>query len=285
MEADTGASLMWLSLPLAALAAGFLGSLHCIGMCGGVSGTIALAAKSPVRDFADGRSSMANSSAYAITTIHRTPARTQTRAAAAIGANVLAFNSGRIASYALAGAIAGGAGGLLGQTWIVGESFNARAMLFLFANLMIVLTGLYVMGLPQLLAPLERVGGKFWRYVAPVTKRFLPMDTLPRAAMFGALWGWIPCGLVYAMLLTAIGSGGVASGALTMLAFGLGTLPAMLFAGLAMGNVARWTREIRLRQAAGAVIVALGLVGFARYDALTSLQAFGALCLSMLPAS
>lgn len=281
METGTGMSLWWMSLPMTALAAGFLGSLHCIGMCGGVSGTIALAAKTPGRDFADGALSMGTSRIFPVTTIHRTPPR----AAAAIGANVLAFNAGRIASYVLAGAIAGGAGGLLGQTWIVGESFNARAMLFLFANLMIVLTGLYVMGLPQLLAPLERAGGRFWHHIAPYTKRLLPMDTVPRAALFGALWGWIPCGLVYAMLLTAIGSGGVAAGAMTMLAFGLGTLPAMLFAGLAIGSFAQWTRDTRVRQAAGAVIVLMGLAGFARFDTLSSLQAFGAFCLSMLPAS
>ena len=75
MEAGTGASLMWLSLPLTAWAAGFLGSLHCIGMCGGVSGTIALAAKTPGRDFADGALSMATPSAHAVTIFHRSPYR------------------------------------------------------------------------------------------------------------------------------------------------------------------------------------------------------------------
>ena len=263
MDAAPGASLIWLSMPLTAWAAGFLGSLHCLGMCGGVSGTIALASQPvPVGD------------------VHRSPAA----ATAAARAKVFAFNAGRIASYTLAGTIAGGAGGLLGQAWIVGESFNARATLFLFANLMIVLTGLYVMGVPQLLAPLERAGGKLWRRISPWTKSFLPMNTPTRAAMFGAIWGWIPCGLVYAMLLTAIGAGGAVSGALTMFAFGLGTLPAMLFAGLAMGRVARWTRDARVRFAAGAAIVALGVAGFARYESLASLQAFGAYCMSMLPA-
>ena len=149
---------------------------------------------------------------------------------------------------------------------------------------MIVLTGLYVMGVPQLLAPLERAGGKLWGRISPWTKLLLPINTPSRAAMFGAIWGWIPCGLVYAMLLTAIGAGGAVSGALTMFAFGLGTLPAMLFAGLAMGRVARWTHDARVRFAAGAAIVALGVAGFARYEALASLQAFGAYCMSMLPA-
>ena len=279
METGTTLSALSLTLPLTALAAGFLGSLHCIGMCGGVSGSIALAAKSPDATL-DGTLA-SGPYVYAIATIHRSPAR----AATAVGANVLAFNLGRIASYTVAGSIAGGMAGLLGQTWIVGGSFDMRTALFLFAQLMVVLTGLYVMGLTQMLLPLERVGGALWRHLSRYTKFFLPMNTLPRAAMFGALWGWIPCGLVYAMLLTAIGAGGPAAGALTMLAFGLGTLPAMLAAGLSVGGLRRWTRDARVRFAAGGAIVALGFAGFARADSLESWRAFGAFCVSFLPAA
>ena len=181
--------------------------------------------------------------------------------------------------------IAGGAAGLLGQTWTVGASFDLRAALFLFAQLMIVLTGLYVMGLTQLLVPLERAGGTLWRHLSRYTKLFLPMNTLPRAAMFGALWGWIPCGLVYAMLLTAIGAGSAAAGAMTMLAFGVGTLPAMMLTGLSIGSLRRWTRNPRVRVAAGGAIVGMGLVGLARVDSLASLRMFGAFCISMLPAT
>ena len=150
---------------------------------------------------------------------------------------------------------------------------------------MIVLTGLYVMGLTQLLVPLERAGGTLWRHLSRYTKLFLPMNTLPRAAMFGALWGWIPCGLVYAMLLTAIGAGSAAAGAMTMLAFGVGTLPAMMLTGLSIGSLRRWTRNPRVRVAAGGAIVGMGLVGLARVDSLASLRMFGAFCISMLPAT
>ena len=285
MMMDAGATLSALSLmlPLTALAAGFLGSLHCIGMCGTASASIALAARPYEQNFDVGSGLMAGSVAsvaYATSTIYRTPAH----AAMAVSATVLAFNSGRVASYAVAGAIAGGAGGLLGQSWVVGASFDARAAMFVFAHLMIVLTGLYVMGLPQLLAPLERAGGAFWTHLSRYSKLFLPMNTLPRAAMFGALWGWIPCGLVYAMLLTAIGAGGAAAGAMTMLAFGLGTLPAMMLTGLSIGSLQRWTRDSRVRVVAGGAIVGMGLVGLARTDSLASLRAFGAFCISMLPA-
>ena len=281
MEMGTTLSAVSITLPFAALASGFLGSLHCIGMCGAVSGSMALVARIPDQNFAGGTRLTSGPSVYAIANIHRTPAR----AAAAVGANVMAFNIGRIASYTMAGAIAGGAAGLLGQTWTVGASFDLRAALFLFAQLMIVLTGLYVMGLTQLLVPLERAGGTLWRHLSRYTKLFLPMNTLPRAAMFGALWGWIPCGLVYAMLLTAIGAGSAAAGAMTMLAFGVGTLPAMMLTGLSIGSLRRWTRNPRVRVAAGGAIVGMGLVGLARVDSLASLRMFGAFCISMLPAT
>ncbi len=273
-------SLTWATLPLTALAAGLFGSLHCIGMCGAASGSIALAARSNDESFAGGTGAMTPSAVYATSSIYRTPVR----AANAIAANVLAFNTGRIASYTVAGAMAGGAGGLVGQAWIIGASFDVRAAMYVFAHLMMVLTGLYVMGLPQLLAPLERAGGAIWRHISQYSRHFLPMNTLPRAAMFGALWGWIPCGLVYAMLLTSIGAGGAAAGAATMLAFGIGTLPAMLMAGWSIGGVGRWTRDARLRCAAGCAIVAMGLIGLARVDTLASLRTFGAFCLSILPA-
>jgi len=256
-------------LPLTAMAAGFLGSVHCLGMCGGVSGMMAVAARTPPsRQSSDGMMALA----IPVTVV---PA---TRTIPTASGSVLAFNAGRIASYAIAGAIAASAGALVGQAWLVGSSFPLRASLFVFANLMIVLTGLYLMGLPQLLAPLERAGGRLWRRLSPYTKRFLPMDSLPRAAAFGLLWGWIPCGLVYAMLLTAMSAGNAGMGALTMLAFGIGTLPAMLSAGLMAGQLRRWTRDSRVRLTAGAMVVALGLWGLMRAESLASLQAFGALC-------
>lgn len=263
-----------LTLPLTALTTGFLGSLHCLGMCGGVSGTIALGS--------DAASSAGNQDR---TMSMRIPVVVMHRASAILSAsetNVLAFNGGRITSYMVAGAMAGSIGGLISQSWVLNETMAARTILFLFANLMIVATGFYLMGLPQLLAPLERAGGRLWRHIAPYTRRLLPMNTLPRAALFGMLWGWIPCGMVYAMLLSAMSAGSAAIGMLTMLAFGLGTLPMMIAAGWAAGGVRRWTRNSRVRMAAGAAVVAMGLFGFARADGLKQLQNFGALCISVI---
>ena len=263
-----------LTLPLAALTTGFLGSVHCLGMCGGVSGTIALGAASPSRLRNHGTPL---SISIPIVAFRRTP-----QLLSASETNVLAFNGGRIASYMIAGAMAGSIGGVLSQGWVLSETMSARTGLFLFANLMIVATGLYLMGLPQLLAPLERAGGLIWRHVSPQIKKLLPMNTATRAALFGMLWGWIPCGMVYAMLLSAMSAGSGAAGMLTMLAFGIGTLPAMIAAGWAAGGIRQWTRDSRVRMVAGAVIVAMGLFGFARADGLKQLQSFGAFCVSVI---
>ena len=267
-----------LTLPLTALTTGFLGSVHCLGMCGGVSGTIALGAATPPRLRNHGTTL---SIGIPIVADRRTP-----QLLSASETNVLAFNGGRIASYMIAGAMAGSIGGVISQGWVLSETMSARTGLFLLANLMIVATGLYLMGLPQLLAPLERAGGVIWRHVSPQIKKLLPLNTAPRAALFGMLWGWIPCGMVYAMLLSAMSAGSGAAGMLTMLAFGLGTLPAMIAAGWAAGGIRQWTRDSRVRMVAGAVIVAMGLFGFARADGLKQLQSFGAFCVSVVsPAS
>ena len=201
-------------------------------------------------------------------------------------ANVLAFNLGRLASYGIAGAMAGTLGGALaglGQSWVISETMPVRTALFLFANLMIILTGLYLMGVPQLLAPLERAGGHLWRHVSPYARKLLPLRTPSHAALFGMMWGWIPCGMVYAMLLTAMSAGSPAGGAMTMLAFGVGTLPVMVGAGWSAGRLRSWTRKPHVRMVAGVAVVAMGLFGIARIGTLEQLQAFGAFCVSLIP--
>jgi sulfite exporter TauE/SafE len=265
------------ALPLTALTTGFFGSLHCLGMCGGVSGSVALA--SAPRE----RTSIPRPIAIRAH-VTGTSGALQS-GAGTVEANVIAFNAGRIASYGTAGALAGMAGDLIGG-WggggIINGTSTARTAMFVFANLMIVITGLYLLGVPQLLAPLERAGGLVWRRIAPLTRSLLPLRSPLHAAVFGAVWGWIPCGMVYAMLLTAISAGSAAAGALTMLAFGAGTMPAMIAAGMAAGRLKDWTRRPPVRIAAGLAVVAIGFFGFARLGSLDQLQAFGAYCATLL---
>ena len=115
-----------LTLPLAALTTGLLGSLHCLGMCGGVSGTIALGAVAPAR--ADRAELQGGTLSIAIPVAAIGRAR---QVLSASQTNVLAFNGGRIASYMVAGALAGTIGGAIGQSWVLNETTGARTLLFL----------------------------------------------------------------------------------------------------------------------------------------------------------
>jgi uncharacterized protein len=140
---------------------------------------------------------------------------------------------GRILSYACAGAIAGALGaaslGLEGQV-------PMRLMLYLLANLMLIALGFYLLGVTKALAFTERAGQSLWRRVQPLTRRFLPARTIGQAFPLGMLWGWLPCGLVYSALASSLSAGSAERGAALMLAFGLGTLPNLLLAGILLAR-------------------------------------------------
>jgi hypothetical protein len=212
----------------AALAAGLLGGVHCAGMCGGIAASLAAGTKGP-----------------------------------ALG-RLLAFNAGRIGSYAIAGALAGAFGGVMTSSAVI----DARLALLVLANVFIVLVGLYVAGWGGAILRLEAVGVPIWRRIEPLRKRFFPIDTTARALGAGAVWGWIPCGLVYGMLVLAIASGGPLQGAAVMAAFGLGTLPALLLAGMAALRLLEFRRRPAVRRTAGALLIVMAAVGFARMPAL-----------------
>lgn len=170
----------------------------------------------------------------------------------------LAFNSGRIASYVVAGTIAGSVG-MAGAA--MATQLPLRLILLLLANLLLFGMALYLMGLPQLLLPLERAGSVLWRRLQPLSRRWLPIRHNGQALALGLLWGWLPCGLVYSALAMALASGSTGGGALAMLAFGLGTLPNLLLAGLAASRLKALTGKRGVRIAAGLVIMAFALHG------------------------
>ena len=200
---------------------GLLGGTHCIGMCGGIVGALSLGAASRP-------------------SLH------------------LAYNAGRILSYGVAGAIAGALGG---ASLALSDQLPARVMLFVLANLMLVALGLYLMGVTRALAFSERFGAKLWRHLQPLTRRYLPARTMAQAFPLGLLWGWLPCGLVYSALVTALASGSAASGAALMLAFGLGTLPNLLLAGLLAVRLKAYAAKPAVRLAAGLLVLCFGLWG------------------------
>jgi sulfite exporter TauE/SafE len=213
---------------LAVFLIGLLGGVHCAGMCGGIVSALSLQMPGA-----------AGSSAPAWS-IH------------------LAYNLGRIASYAIAGALIGALGslGLLLNNWL-----PVQLGLYVAANLMMVALGLYLTGLTQTLAFTERAGQSLWRRVQPATKRFLPVRGVAQAFPLGMLWGWLPCGLVYSVLTMTLVSGSAARGAATMLAFGLGTLPNLMLAGLLLARFRNVVQGRAVRLVSGLIVLGFGIWG------------------------
>ncbi len=212
---------------IAVLLIGLLGGVHCLGMCGSIVGVFT--------------SQVPKDSA-------RWPFH-------------LGYSSGRIVSYAAAGALVGAIGqaGLLMR-----DAVPVQHLLFALSSLMLVALGLYLAGVWGMVRRLERMGGGLWKRLQPYTTRLLPVNTVPRALGLGALWGWLPCGLVYSVLLTSLASGSAAQGALIMLAFGLGTLPNLLAIGLFWDGVKGWVQSPRVRLAAGLLVMAFGVYGLGK---------------------
>lgn len=200
---------------------GLFGGLHCIGMCGGIASALAGGGQGgPVG--------------------HRE-----------IGTQLL-YSAGRISSYAVAGAIAGG----LGWSLLSLLGADASRALRIFAGAFLIAAGLYLAGWWLGLARLERIGAHLWRHISPLSKRLQPLDRAWKRFAAGAVWGWLPCGLVYAALAGASASGGAAAGAAMMIAFGVGTLPALLAAGTLSQAI---QSRIRTRRLAGGLLVMFGL--------------------------
>jgi sulfite exporter TauE/SafE len=218
---------------------GLLGSVHCAGMCGGIVSAFSVA---PTRTFP-----------VAVITLRSAPSAALLR--------VLAYNSGRIASYAAAGALAGGLAGA--ARTLAGLAVIESAGYWL-ANLMLVALGLYLMDAWRGLARLEQLGRSVWRRIEPATALLLPLDSPLKLVAMGALWGWLPCGMVYSVLLTAMMAGSALSGAAVMLAFGLGTLPMLLSMGMLGAQLRGWIQLRPVRVASGLLVLGFGVLGIVR---------------------
>ena len=242
---------------------GLLGSVHCVGMCGGIVTAFSVAA-GPAR---------------------RIPIALQVTSSGGSGArliSVLAYNTGRIGSYACAGALVGGAA--RSAQLLVGLA-RAQSVGLWLANLMLIALGLYLMGAWQGLARLESIGQIAWRRIQPLTKRLLPADTPLKMLALGGVWGWLPCGMVYSVLLTATLSASASGGAMVMLAFGLGTLPTLLAMGLAGARLRAAMQRRGVRCACGLIVVLFGATGLLRAWRGVPLGWLDALCVTPFAAS
>jgi sulfite exporter TauE/SafE len=207
---------------------GLLGGSHCVLMCGGV---VAMTCSS-------------------------LPSATRGRPLAQLP-TMLAYNAGRIASYATAGAFAGALGATAAR---FGAVERVELLLRFGAGATMLAVGLYVAGFTRVLRAVEKAGEPLWRRVAPLARALLPVRSPFHALALGVLWGMMPCGLVYAALALALTAGSPAAGALAMAAFGLGTLPVLLTLGSAAALVVRAARAPVVRRVAGATLLALGVV-------------------------
>jgi sulfite exporter TauE/SafE len=204
----------------AALLLGLAAGGHCLVMCGGITAALGIAT---AKDAA-GR-----------------PRRTL----------LVAYQLGRIGSYVLAGLIFGSLAG--GVVAIANADAVSRALRVLSAGAML-LAALVVIG--RVHDPAARLGGRLWARLAPLGRRLLPVATPLRALAFGAVWGWMPCGFVYTVLLIATLQADPLHAALTMAAFGLGTLPVMLAASLGLARASALAMPRLSRSAAGFLLLA-----------------------------
>ena len=209
-----------LPLLISALVLGLLGGGHCLGMCGGLMGALTLAIP---------------------------PEQRQRRLRL-----LIAYNLGRVLSYAVAGLLLGLAG------WAVAGSALADG-LRTFAGLLLIAMGLYLAGWWSGLTHIETLGRGLWKHVQPLTRRFMPVTSAPRALLLGALWGWLPCGLVYSTLLWASSQGNALTSATLMFVFGLGTWPVLIASGLAAERLTYWLRQRSIRITGGLLVITFGV--------------------------
>jgi sulfite exporter TauE/SafE len=214
---------------LVALVMGLFSALHCLSMCGSIIGSLTLSLRREIRENK-----------------------------AQLVPFVFSYNIGRITSYAIGGYFAG----LLHNVLMLplGEGQGHR-ILQIISALIMAGAGLHIAGWFPRFAYIEKAGGLIWHRIEPYGRRLIPVETLPQAYFFGMIWGWLPCGLVYSVLVSALAAGSPGKGALFLLAFGLGTLPNLLLMGWAAESLRGLTRQPWLRRVAGATVAGLGVWG------------------------
>ncbi|MDO8413816.1 MAG: sulfite exporter TauE/SafE family protein [Gallionellaceae bacterium] len=216
-------AFLWLAMT-SVFTAGLLSGVHCAGMCGGIVGVVSmqLPNRRPALPFQ------------------------------------LVYNGGRILSYTVAGIIVG----VIGQGGLALKSgMPVQHVLFALASTMMIVMGFYLAGFGKGVRIIENVGSALWKKIQPYTCRLLPVDSLNKAFWLGMAWGWLPCGLVYTVLLTALAMGNAWQGGLIMLAFGIGTLPNLLALGLFYSRVKKFAQSRPVRLCAGLLVAGVGCYG------------------------
>lgn len=213
---------------LAALIMGLFSSLHCIGMCGSIIGTLTFSLSPEVRNDKP-----------------------------RLFGFVFNYNLGRIISYGLAGAVIGLASQLLSMPFSDG---TAHRVLQLLSASFMAGAGLYLAGWFPRFAYIEKIGVRTWKHIEPFGRKLLPVKSRTQALLFGMIWGWLPCGLIYTALTLAATTGNSLHSAITMFVFGLGTLPAVMGIGIITPLLTRLSKAQRFKHVVGILFLVIALL-------------------------
>jgi sulfite exporter TauE/SafE len=213
----------WLVVGAAALS-GLMGGVHCVAMCGGI---------------ATGFSTMGLPGGWRY---------------------ALEPNLGRVGGYVIAGAVAGAFGrgivDVANSEWL---AFGLRAMV----GLVLVIVAIRLLDRHGRVARMRVPGASLWTWLRPLQRGLLPANSTAKRLALGMLWGWLPCGLSTTLLAAAWLQADARNGALTMAAFGLGTLPVMLPLTWAGARVGRRLQHGGMITAAGVLVLSAGMVTLA----------------------
>jgi sulfite exporter TauE/SafE len=170
---------------------------------------------------------------------------------------ILFYHTGRIASYCLIGAIVGYTGSIAARN--IGMPI---ASLRLIAAVFLILLGLYIGQWLLWLNRIESLGKGLWGYLSPLAKHVIPVNSAKKSLGLGALWGWLPCGLVYSTLTWALASGSSLKGAAIMLFFGMGTLPALFTISFGINSMKNLLVNAAFRKTIAISLICYGIYAF-----------------------
>lgn len=213
---------------LVPLLMGLFSSMHCLGMCGSIIGTLTISLKPEIRQ---------NKPLLYI--------------------YIFNYNLGRITSYTLAGLLISFA------EYIVTSPFDKEIgyrILQVLSAIIMLSAGFYIAGWMPKFAYIEKIGVRIWKILEPYGRRLIPVRSLSHAFLFGLIWGWLPCGLVYTALAYAATLGNMLQSSAAMLTFGLGTLPAVVGTGIIGSLSTKYLQSNFVKQTIGILLILLALL-------------------------
>lgn len=225
---------------------GLLGSGHCIAMCGGI--TTMLTSAISTNKYDSNEQIPVNNPVNNINEQKKTASKFTL---------VFCYNLGRIASYSFIGAIVGFTGSIAAKN--IGLPLASLRMI---SAIFVILLGLYLGQWLMWLNRIEALGKKLWLHISPLASRAIPVNTPLKALSLGAIWGWLPCGLVYSTLTWALASGNIIDGASIMFFFGLGTLPALLTLSIGFVSIKNILVNPALRKTMALSLISFGIYSF-----------------------